>query len=146
MVKLIKKPPVYAGMVPVCAYQDESGGQEPWIQVAIDATQDQYDGDPGTMGYVPDDNYYTGSGPSARQIREKIAEEVVPPVASGTVSAGMGSRGGFWGAVGGFCAGVVAYYVVEVIVPPIQDAIEGSGADAPETETDEDNKQKSTTN
>ncbi len=80
MVKLVKKPPGYAGLASVYAYNGDEfeSDDEPWISVAVDAAQGFSDNQGTLGGAAPDDNFYTGSGgASPERVRKKIAEEVV---------------------------------------------------------------------
>ncbi len=136
MVKLIKKPPGYAKLASVCAYNDDT-----WIQVAIEATAGP---DSTGTGYTEDvyDGTPTGGSRTRQQVRNEAAE-VVPVVVNTGISAIPGG-----GIMGRIVTGIIGYFVAEEVTPPIQDAIKGTGADEekpPEAETDEEKKKKSTT-
>lgn len=136
MVKLIKKPPGYAGLVSVYAYNDDA-----WIQVAIDATAGP---DSTGTGYTEDvyDGTPTGGGRSRQQVRNEAAEMVPVTVQTGITAIPGG------GLMARIVMGIVGYFVAEEATPPIQDAIRGTGPDEetpPEAETDEEKKKKSTT-
>ena len=146
MVKLIKKPPGYAGLASVCAYNDDT-----WIQVAIEATQGPESMGDETLGGADIDPQgpMGGGGPmggsrSRQQVRNEAAE-VAPIVVQGTISALPVPGGGLMARV---AMGIAGYFIAEKATPPIQDAIRGTGTDEekpPEAETDEEKKKKSTT-
>lgn len=149
MVKLIKKPPGYAGLASVYAYNDDT-----WIQVAIEATAGP---DSTGTGYTEDvyDGTPTGGSRTRQQIRNEAAE-IVPEAMSFAVGAYQGARygsslgpvGTLAGAVGGGLTALFFHEAIEHGAPPIQDAIRGTGPDEekpPEAETEEEKKQKSTT-
>ena len=71
MVKLIKKPPGYAKLASVCAYNDNE-----WIQAAINATAGP---DSTGTGYTEDvyDGTPTGGSRTRQQVRNEAAEEAV---------------------------------------------------------------------
>ena len=133
MVKLIKKPPGYAGLSSVYAYTDET-----WIPVAFDATAGPDSTSAGTLGGGADIDSEgpMGGGRSRQQIRDETAE-VAPVALSGFIGF---VTGGFVGCV----VGIAGHLAVENATPPIQDAIRGTGPDE-ETPPETDEKKKSKT-